>query len=126
MTNLLSLCLVGVVDRTVQSNYFPGSQMGGYMFGSCGGTISKGPGNQDSADYGAPWHKDGTEITVHLDMEARTCGFSINGRTQGEAFVNLPSCVYPAVSMGSGGEFRFLCISSASEKDYCNCKDGKL
>lgn len=95
------------------------------MFGSGGATISKGPDNRDLEKYGVPWHKDGSEITVHLDMEARTCGFSIDDTYLGLAFLNLPPCVYPAASMGKGGEFRFLYISSACGEEDPVCKAGK-
>ena len=90
------------------------------MLGSNGSLKSKGPRNQDSEFYACSWHKDGSEITVHLDMEARTCSFSIDDRPFGLAFVDLPYCVYPATAMGSGGCFRFLYINSA-----CN-EEGKL
>ena len=113
----MAMTVPGVVDATVNLEFFPGSQVGGYMFGSGGSTRSKGPLNQEDDYYGCTWHKDGTEITVHLDMEAKTCCFSVDDRPQGVAFVNLPHCVYPAASMSCGGAFRFLYISSACDEE---------
>ena len=101
------------MDATVNLDFFPGSQVGGYMFGSSGSTRSKAALNRED-DKGCAWHTDGTEITIHLDMEAKTCGFSVNDRRQkAVVFRHLPNCVYPAFSMSHGGICRFLHISSA-------------
>ncbi|CAB4440186.1 unnamed protein product [Rhizophagus irregularis] len=50
--------------------------------------------------------KEKDRITVHLDMEKRTCSFSVNGKRYPIAFRNLPDEVYPAVSLRAPGRAR--------------------
>jgi len=49
-----------------------------------------------------------TKITVHLDMNKRTCAFSVNGIKYREIseWNNLPSKLYPVVSLKHPGRFR--------------------
>ncbi|CAB5356730.1 uncharacterized protein OCT59_000998 [Rhizophagus irregularis] len=55
-----------------------------------------------------PLFGDGTKITVHLDMNKRTCAFTVNGTKYPEvsAWNNLPSKLYPVVSLECPGRFR--------------------
>jgi hypothetical protein len=55
-----------------------------------------------------PKFGDGTTIIVHLDMNKRTCAFSVNGKKYREVseWDNLPSKLYPVVSLFSPGRFR--------------------
>ncbi|CAB5189657.1 unnamed protein product [Rhizophagus irregularis] len=54
------------------------------------------------------WAGDGTIVTVHLDMNKRTCAFTVNGTKYQEvsAWNNLPSKLYPVVSLKNPGRFR--------------------
>ncbi|CAG8545670.1 9275_t:CDS:2 [Acaulospora colombiana] len=49
-----------------------------------------------------------TKVTVHLNMNDRTVGFSVNDASYGPVteWRNLPSKVYPLISMRNGGKFR--------------------
>ncbi|RGB27920.1 hypothetical protein C1646_768464 [Rhizophagus diaphanus] len=48
-----------------------------------------------------------TKITVHLDMNKRTCAFTIDGRRYSEVSTyNLSSKLYPVVSLYYPGRFR--------------------
>ncbi|GBB93281.1 hypothetical protein RclHR1_21410001 [Rhizophagus clarus] len=51
---------------------------------------------------------DGARITVHLDMNKRTCCFTVNGIKYPEVFTwnNLPSKLYPIVGLMYPGRFR--------------------
>lgn len=96
-------------------NMFPGSQFGGFMYGSGGLVRSKSPGVYDEGKkrVSSEWHRDGCVVTVHLDMDRRECGFSVDGMFVGILFSNLPGCVFPAVSLSGGGIVRFLSIDAA-------------
>ncbi|EXX69013.1 uncharacterized protein OCT59_001016 [Rhizophagus irregularis] len=60
-----------------------------------------------SIEYYCPPFGDGTEITVHLDMNRRTCSFTINGIKYREVSEwNLPSKLHPVVSLKYPGRFR--------------------
>ncbi|RIA95690.1 concanavalin A-like lectin/glucanase domain-containing protein [Glomus cerebriforme] len=48
----------------------------------------------------------GDRITVHLNMNNKTCVFSVNGKIQGTAWSNLPSKLYPIVSFSHPGRIR--------------------
>lgn len=58
--------------------------------------------------YGAKFERDGTRVTVHIDMDARRCSFEVDGINYGVAFWTLPAQVYPAVSMRYGGKVKFI------------------
>ena len=101
------------MDATVNLDFFPGGQGGGYVFGSGGCTRTKASGNSEEEEYGSYWHRDGVTLTVLLDMEARECSFSVDGQAMGVAFSALPACVYPAVSLSGGGIVKFSSINAA-------------
>ncbi|KAI8611423.1 hypothetical protein BC830DRAFT_1141236 [Chytriomyces sp. MP71] len=44
----------------------------------------------------------GSQVTVKLDLDARTLGFDVNGVECGIAFRNLPAVLYPSVAIGDG------------------------
>ncbi|CAB5368842.1 unnamed protein product [Rhizophagus irregularis] len=59
-------------------------------------------------DY-CPSLGDGTRITVHLDMNKKTCAFTVNGTRYPEVLYcnnNLPSKFYPVASLCYPGRFR--------------------
>ncbi|CAG8647001.1 uncharacterized protein OCT59_000936 [Rhizophagus irregularis] len=84
---------------------FAGVQPSGWVLGSNGSCCN--PGNSLN-NYCPPFHNDGAKITVHLDMNRRTCSFTVNGTKYSEvsAWNNLPSKLYPVVSLYSPGRFR--------------------
>ncbi|PKC60177.1 hypothetical protein RhiirA1_468412 [Rhizophagus irregularis] len=72
-----------------------GGQSTGWVLGSngeCCKIISR--------NYCPPFG-DGTKITIHLDMNKRTCAFTVNGTKYPEVsgWNNLPSKLYPVVSL---------------------------
>ncbi|RGB22384.1 hypothetical protein C1646_730739 [Rhizophagus diaphanus] len=62
---------------------------------------------QDWVTYCPPFD-DGTKVTVHLDMNKRTCAFTVDGTKYPEVsgWNNLPSKLYPVVSLKYPGRLR--------------------
>ncbi|RGB33779.1 hypothetical protein C1646_743157 [Rhizophagus diaphanus] len=81
-----------------------GEQPTGWVLGSNGSCYS---GNRELYDYCQSFG-DGAKITVHLDMNKRTCSFTVNGTKYPEvsAWNNLPSKLYPVASLSYPGRFR--------------------
>ncbi|CAB5188890.1 unnamed protein product [Rhizophagus irregularis] len=81
-----------------------GKQFSGWVLGSNGNCRSSGV---NIGNY-CPSFGDGTKITVHLDMNKRTCAFTVNGTKYPEVSTwdNLPSKLYPVVSLYYPGRFR--------------------
>ncbi|RGB37163.1 hypothetical protein C1646_666376 [Rhizophagus diaphanus] len=79
-----------------------GRQSTGWVLGSSGNCR-----NSDTTiiNY-CPSFGDGTKITVHLDMNKKTCYFTVNGIKYPEIWNNLPSKLYPVVSIKYPGRFR--------------------
>ncbi|POG59993.1 hypothetical protein GLOIN_2v810459 [Rhizophagus irregularis DAOM 181602=DAOM 197198] len=84
-----------------------GNQPNGWVLGS-GGAFRNN--NNFVRNYCPSFHKDGARITVHLDMNKRTCAFTVNGIKYREILEwnNLPSKPYPVVSLRYPGRFRIL------------------
>jgi hypothetical protein len=82
---------------------FAGNQQTGWVLGSGGSSCNYG----SPVDY-CPSFGDGARINVHLDMNKRTCAFTVNGTKYPEvsAWNNLPSKLYPVVSLKFPGRFR--------------------
>ncbi|POG66424.1 hypothetical protein GLOIN_2v1802430 [Rhizophagus irregularis DAOM 181602=DAOM 197198] len=80
-----------------------GGQSTGWVLGSSGNCFNSGT----SIGYCSSF-KDGTKITVHLDMNKRTCAFTVNGIKYPEVsgWNNLPSKLYPVVSLKFPGLLR--------------------
>ena len=72
---ICNCALVGVCSSE-NFNYerFAGSQRTGWVLGSSGYCY-----NSSNSLYYCPPFKDGTKITVHLNMNKRTCAFTVNG-----------------------------------------------
>ncbi|CAB5356718.1 unnamed protein product [Rhizophagus irregularis] len=80
-----------------------GLQSTGWVLGSNGCVRNSGTSIKDYC----PLFGDGTKVTVHLDMNRRTCSFTINGIKYREVSEwNLPSKLHPVVSLRSPGRFR--------------------
>jgi len=83
---------------------FAGSQLTGWVLGSYGCCYNSG---NRIYDY-CPSFRDGAKITVHLDMNKRTCAFTVNGTKYPEVsgWNNLPSKLYPVVTIKYPGRLR--------------------
>ncbi|RIA87103.1 concanavalin A-like lectin/glucanase domain-containing protein [Glomus cerebriforme] len=83
---------------------FVGYQSAGWVLGS-GGRIYNFSHYRNNY---CPQFGDGAKITVHLDMDKRTCAFTVNGIKYPEIpeWNNLPSKLYPVVSLKYPGRFR--------------------
>ncbi|RIA98958.1 concanavalin A-like lectin/glucanase domain-containing protein [Glomus cerebriforme] len=75
----------------------------GWVLGSDGYVYHKGKWKWYDAKY-----KECDKVTVHLDMKKKTCAFSINNNKKPIVFEwkNIPSQVYPIVSLGYGSKLR--------------------
>ncbi|CAG8475838.1 8711_t:CDS:1 [Ambispora gerdemannii] len=93
----VGLCAAEGVNLAV----FLGGQATGWVMGSSGSAYH---GNM-ATPYGSIFDK-GSTVTVHLDMTNRTVAFSIDGVRQPIAWTDIPSKVYPAVSLNAPGRFR--------------------
>jgi hypothetical protein len=82
---------------------FAGTQPTGWVLGD--GYCNKYYNNKY---FHCPPFKDGTRITVHLDMDKRSCAFTVDGIKYPEVakWNNLPSKLYPVVSLVYPGRFR--------------------
>ncbi|GES97612.1 hypothetical protein GLOIN_2v1523542 [Rhizophagus clarus] len=81
-----------------------GYQPTGWVIGSSGYCYNSGNWVKNYC----PKFGDGARITVHLDMNKRTCSFTVNGKKYPEIseWNNLPSKLYPVVSLRHPGRFR--------------------
>ncbi|GBB90591.1 hypothetical protein RclHR1_01760015 [Rhizophagus clarus] len=84
---------------------FAGIQPTGWVLGSGGNYYN----SNNSKDYCPPFD-DGAKVTVHLDMNKRTCAFSVNGTKYREIteWNNLPPKLYLVASLRHPGRFRIL------------------
>ncbi|GBC03178.1 hypothetical protein RclHR1_00500026 [Rhizophagus clarus] len=82
---------------------FAGKQSTGWVLGSSGCCYN----SLNRLNY-CPSFGDGTKITVHLDMDKRTCAFTVNGTKYPEVseWNNLPSKLYPVASLYYPGRLR--------------------
>jgi hypothetical protein len=82
-----------------------GAQTTGWSLSSNGCCYNNSKGH---GVYYCPRFEDNTKITVHLDMNKRICAFTVNGTKYREIIEwnNLPSKLYPVVSLRYPGRFR--------------------
>jgi hypothetical protein len=95
---------VGVcASENLNYEVFAGHQPTGWVLGTYGGCY-----NSNKPVSYCPRFGDGTRITVHLDMNKRTCAFTVNGTKYREVseWNNLPSKLYPVASLKYPGRFR--------------------
>ncbi|CAB5356712.1 unnamed protein product [Rhizophagus irregularis] len=78
-------------------------QSTGWVLGSSGNCFNSSKGIEYCPSFG-----DRTIVTIHLDMNKRTCAFTVNGTRFREVseWNNLPSKLYPVVSICHLGRFR--------------------
>jgi hypothetical protein len=83
---------------------FAGNQPTGWALGSSGNCWNSG----STFFHYCPSFGVGTIITVHLDMNKRSCAFTVNGTKYPEVseWDNLSSKLYPVVSLKHPGRFR--------------------
>ncbi|CAG8640423.1 uncharacterized protein OCT59_001027 [Rhizophagus irregularis] len=95
---------VGVcASENLNYEIFAGDQATGWVIGSSGECANSA---KRSSNY-CPSFADGTKITVHLDMNKRTCAFTVNGTKYREISEwKLPSKLSPVVSLSHPGRFR--------------------
>ncbi|GES97599.1 hypothetical protein GLOIN_2v1842735 [Rhizophagus clarus] len=106
---------VGVCASNLNYESWAGSQATGWILGSDGSCYHSGI---KTSKYCPPFG-DSTRITVHLDMNKKTCSFTVNGSRYPEVskWNNLPSKLYPVVSLRSPGRFRI----QPHCKNLCRC-----
>ncbi|GBB85565.1 hypothetical protein RclHR1_12060003 [Rhizophagus clarus] len=96
--------LVGVcVSENLDYELWAGSQPTGWLLCSNGYCY-----NSDRGIKYCPPFRDGAKITVHLDMNKRTCSFTVNGTKYPEVSVwnILPSKLCPVASLRYPARFR--------------------
>jgi hypothetical protein len=82
-----------------------GFQPTGWALGSNGYIHNSNKGTY----YCPPYKYDDVKVTVHLNMYKKTCAFSVNGTKHPEISIdNLPSKLYPVVSLCHPGRLRIL------------------
>ncbi|CAG8640438.1 19924_t:CDS:2 [Rhizophagus irregularis] len=97
---------VGVcASENLNYETFAGWQPTGWVLGSNGNCCNT---NVEEFNYCPSFHNmDGTIVTVHLDMNKRTCAFTVNGTKYREVSEwKLPLKLYPVVSLSHLGRFR--------------------
>ncbi|GES97547.1 hypothetical protein GLOIN_2v810536 [Rhizophagus clarus] len=95
---------VGIcAPENLDYNNFAGYQSTGWVLGSNGECY-----NSSKAIKYCPPFGEGATITVHLDMNKKTCAFTVNGTKYREVseWNDLPSKLYPVVSLRHPGRFR--------------------
>ncbi|CAG8465717.1 17549_t:CDS:1 [Rhizophagus irregularis] len=104
---------VGVcAPENLSYEFFAGRQPTGWVLGTNGYCANSNKGIIYCSSFG-----DGTRITVHLDMNKRTCSFTVNGTKYPEvsAWNNLPSKLYPVVSFNYPARLRILPHQKSSD-----------
>jgi hypothetical protein len=99
-----SFSWVGVcASENLNYEIFAGYQPTGWVLGSDGSCWNSNNGLNYCPPFG-----DGTKITVHLNMNEKTCAFTVNGTKYPKvsSWTNLPSKLYPVVSLCHPGRFR--------------------
>ena len=96
---------VGVcASKNFDYEIWAGHQPTGWVLGSSGYCYNSG----NCINNYCPPFEDGARITVHLDMNKRTCAFTVNGTKYQDvqSWNNLPSKLYPVASLYYPGQFR--------------------
>ncbi|CAB5189659.1 unnamed protein product [Rhizophagus irregularis] len=96
-------CVGICVSENLNYETFAGYQSTGWVLSSNGYCYNSNTRLSYCPSFGS-----GTKITVHLDMNKRTCAFTVNGTKYPEvlAWNNLPSKLYPIVSLCYPSRFR--------------------
>ncbi|MCO5596840.1 hypothetical protein L7F22_050910 [Adiantum nelumboides] len=62
-----------------------------------------------------------SRIRVHIDMVYFTCRFTVNSKTYGVAWKNIPKRIYPAVALTFPGKVRIEAASNERQKKLLTC-----
>ena len=87
---------VGVCTEQAKMSQYLGNDASGFGYYGCGNTYRQG----SSRSYGSAY-RTGDVITVVLDCDARKLSFRKNDESLGVAFEDLPSSLFPALSLYS-------------------------
>ncbi|CAB5356824.1 unnamed protein product [Rhizophagus irregularis] len=95
---------VGVASENLNYEDFAGNQPTGWVLGFNGYCYNSG----NRINNHCPSFGDGAMITIHLDMNRKTCAFTVNGTKYQEVptWNNLPSRLYPVASLTYPGRYR--------------------
>ncbi|RGB27933.1 concanavalin A-like lectin/glucanase domain-containing protein [Rhizophagus diaphanus] len=95
---------IGVASENLDYEEFAGNQLTGWVLGSNGYCYNS---NKHIRNY-CPSFGDGARITIHLDMNKKTCAFTVNGKKYPEvpSWNNLPSKLYPVASLYYPARYR--------------------
>lgn len=97
-----SNCYIGICDEYCDFNTFVGNSINAWVFNRQGTCWNNGIFSRYGSEFNV-----GDTITVHIDMNQRTCAFSVNGKRHPPVnWTNLPSKLYPIVSFRNSGRLR--------------------
>ncbi|CAG8751969.1 16753_t:CDS:1 [Dentiscutata erythropus] len=97
-----SNCYIGICDEYCEFNTFLGNSVNAWVFNRQGTCWNNGIFSRYGSEFNV-----GDTITVHVDMDQRTCAFSVNGKRHPPVnWTNLPSKLYPIVSFRNSGRLR--------------------
>ncbi|GBC00838.1 hypothetical protein RclHR1_03990015 [Rhizophagus clarus] len=111
---------VGVcTERGLDYNIFAGQQSCAWVLGSSGKCYHNNIGSHYVSEFSS-----GTRIIVHLNMTERTIAFSVNGvmHPPVPTWNNLPSKLYPIVSLNSPGRIRLGSVRDWNHIQHKNRK----
>lgn len=110
---------VGVVDESVDMEFWAGQQKGGWMLGTNDAVCHDCPTNTGpyTVTLGlGDWQSSG--VTVYLDMEQRELWYESRGKPRRKAFCSLPEKLYFAASLVSPGRIRVTYYGDTTAQDY--------
>ncbi|GBC03179.1 hypothetical protein RclHR1_00500027 [Rhizophagus clarus] len=95
---------IGVSASNFDHGIWAGDQSTGWVLNFNGYCYNSGR----CSYYCQPFTEDGTKIIVHLNMDKKTCAFTVNGTRYPEVseWNNLPSKLYPVVSLRAPAQCR--------------------
>ncbi|CAI2169327.1 4342_t:CDS:1 [Funneliformis geosporum] len=102
-------CMWAWVGVCAKENFnyeeFAGTQSTGWVLGNSGSIYYS---SKYKEGYCSNFTTDNSKVTVHLDMNKRTCSFTVNGVKYPAVseWKELPSKLYPVVSLVHPGQFR--------------------
>ncbi|CAG8604294.1 7196_t:CDS:1, partial [Cetraspora pellucida] len=97
-----SNCYIGICNEDCDFNTFVGNSVNAWVLNRQGICWNNGIFRRYGSEFDV-----GDTITVHLNMDQRTCAFSVNGKRHPPVnWINLPSKLYPMVSFRNSGRLR--------------------
>lgn len=80
--------------------------------------------DEGKVEYGQSFGNE-SRVRVHLNMTMRTCSFTINGQRCGVAWEDIPTEVYPAVTLRSPGRVRLEPVADVDKQELLELLDGE-